>query len=125
MSMSSSIDVLLKEVLRRNSTDIAGIMISSKDGLPIGYRFSDEGLDPGSVAAYMSALAEDQRKVIGQLGLGKVKTTIIEAEKGKLVVKEEGDHLIAVIAYPDANLGLIMVEMNRLSENLKKAMNPR
>ncbi len=125
MSMSSSIDVLLKEVLRRNSTDIAGIMVASRDGLPIGYRFSDEELDPGSVAAYMAALAEDQRKIIGQIGLGKVKTTIIEADKGKFVMKEGENHLIAVIAYPNANLGLIMMEINRLVENLKEAMNPR
>ncbi len=125
MSMSSSIDVLLKEVLRRNSTDIAGVMVASKDGLPIGYRFSEEAFDPSTVAAYMAALAEDQVKVTGQLGLGEVKTTIIEALKGKLILKEEGNHLIAIIAYPDANLGLIMIEMNRLAENLRQAMNPR
>ncbi len=124
MSMSSSIEVLLKEVLRRNSTDIAGVMVASKDGLPIGYRFSEETFDPGTVAAYMAALAEDQVKITSQLGLGEVKTTIIEALKGKLVLKEEGNHLIAILAYPDANLGLIMIEMNRLAENLRQAMNP-
>ena len=125
MSMSSSIDVLLKEVIRRNSTDIAGVMVASKNGLPIGYKFSEETFDPNSVAAYMAALAEDQKKITGQLGLGGVKTTIIEALKGKLILKEEGNHLIAIIAYPDANLGLIMIEMDRLAENLRQAINPR
>ncbi len=125
MSMSSSIDVLLKEVIRRNSTDIAGVMVASKNGLPIGYKFSEETFDPNSVAAYLAALAEDQKKITGQLGLGGVKTTIIEALKGKLILKEEGNHLIAIIAYPDANLGLIMIEMDRLAENLRQAINPR
>ncbi len=125
MSMSSSIDVLLKEVIRRNSTDIAGVMVASKNGLPIGYKFSEETFDPNSVAAYMAALAEDQKKITGQLGLGEVRTTIIEALKGKLILKEEGNHLIAIIAYPDANLGLIMIEMDRLAENLRQAINPR
>ncbi len=125
MSMSSSIDILLKEVLRRNSTDITGVVIASKDGLLIGHRLSEEGLDPGSVAAYMAALSEDQKKIIGQLGLDEVKTTIVETLRGKFIMKEEGDHLIAIIAYPEANLGLIMLEIKRLAENLRAALNPK
>ena len=69
----------------------------------------------GAQGALLAALVGALRQAAADLGVGELGETILEAERGAIVVGSLGDGRAAVVlAEGRANLGMVRVELRRL-----------
>ena len=72
-----------------------------------------------AVAAMVATLVGTAETSSRELGKGVFRQVIIESGKGKTIaLKIGGDFILGCLAKPQANLGLVLIEMNRAAENL-------
>jgi predicted regulator of Ras-like GTPase activity (Roadblock/LC7/MglB family) len=58
-----------------------------------------------------------------QLAQGRFQRAIIESDEGKLLSTGAGEEaLLVTLVYPDANLGLVLMAMERTAKRIEKAL---
>ncbi|GAB3566516.1 roadblock/LC7 domain-containing protein [Amycolatopsis endophytica] len=108
------LDWLLNDLVKRLSGAEKAVVLSA-DGLTLG-RSADLDRESGEhLSAMASAFRSLARGVGSQFDKGSVHQTVVELERGYLVVTEAGEGAcLALIAGPGADLGVVAYEMNVL-----------
>ena len=110
----------LEEVIRglTSVSDIRAAAVVRRDGLIITHSLP-EGVDPRTTAAMTAAIVGTSEMATVQLGQGRFEQALIESEGGKLVSTGAGDQaLVIALAYRDANLGLVLMALQRASRKV-------
>ena len=105
--------------------DIRAAAVVRRDGLIITHNLPD-GVDPKTTAAMTAAIVGTSEMATVQLGQGRFEQALIDSEEGKLVSTGAGEQaLVIALAYRDANLGLVLMALQRaarkVDEILKRA----
>ena len=116
--IESRIRDLLSEFLARSGGDVTGVVLSRGDGLPVAYVLPTG--DPKLVSA-MWALAAGSIKRLGEeLKIGSGRYAVLTYEHKNLIVYRVKDLYLLALANPNANLGLILLEMERLQTKISE-----
>ncbi|MBS7287261.1 MAG: roadblock/LC7 domain-containing protein [Candidatus Freyarchaeota archaeon] len=120
----TKIDELL-ELLRNMEAATPGIEASavvSTEGLPIASAMPQE-VDDAVVAAMASAILSVSEKVSNELVRGRLQQVLVQGDQGYVIIKGAGESaLLTVLARNDANLGLIIMVLKRVSEEVKRLL---
>lgn len=107
----SQLDWLLDDLVRRVG-HVTKAVILSQDGMALGASATLERDDAEHLAALAAGFQSLARGAGRHFGGGGVRQTIIEMESGFLLVSAAGSGTcLAVIAGPDADLGVVAYEM--------------
>jgi predicted regulator of Ras-like GTPase activity (Roadblock/LC7/MglB family) len=104
----------VKEIVARlcRVPGVTGAMVISPDGLLIaaetglGGRAAEE-----TAAAVVANLGRSVGAVLGRLGRGAVKHLVVSGAGGRAVLVAAGPGYLAALLAPDANLGLVQLEL--------------
>lgn len=107
---------ILDALMRARGTR-ASLVVSAADGIAIDSNLHF-GQDPTAVAALAASLYRKARLSAEAAGLGTTGFMHLEAEAGRLCLLGGDEILLVVVAEPEANVGLIRVEMRRAAEAL-------
>jgi len=99
---------------------VLGALASTEDGFPLAARLGGEH-DREALAAAAATIARSSSAVLARLGRGELEVAILEASKLSLLVRRVSTGYLLVVAEPEANLGLIVAEMDRASRKLEHA----
>jgi predicted regulator of Ras-like GTPase activity (Roadblock/LC7/MglB family) len=103
-------------------SDIRAAAVVRRDGLIITHSLP-EGVDPRTTAAMTAAIVGTSEMATVQLGQGRFQQALIESEGGKLVSTGAGDQaLVIALAYKDANLGLVLMALQRASRKVDEIL---
>ena len=103
-------------------SDIKAAAIVRRDGLIITHNLP-EGVDPKIAAAMTAAIVGTSEMATAQLGQGRFSQALIESDEGKLVSTGAGDEaLVIALAYRDANLGLVLMALDRASRKVDEIL---
>ena len=102
--------------------DIDGSAIVTRDGLLISSDLPRD-LDAETFAAMSATMLGAAETAVGELKKGTVERVIAEGKETKLITKGAGPSAVLVsMVRPDANLGLVLVEMGKASEKIEEVM---
>ena len=108
---TGQLDWLLDDLVRRVAQIHQAVILSS-DGMALGASGTLERGDAEHLAALAAGLVSLARGAGLHFGGGEVRQTVVEMESGFLLVSAAGSGTcLAVIAGPDADLGLVAYEM--------------
>lgn len=115
-----SLEDLIKDELAafmsRSGGDVSGALVARRDGLPVAYIMPTG--DPKLVAA-MWALARGALVRFGEeLKLGELKHAIVQYEDRLVLIKAIKGLCLVALASPNANVGLLLLELDRLTDRL-------
>jgi predicted regulator of Ras-like GTPase activity (Roadblock/LC7/MglB family) len=115
---------ILKEDLRgfKKLSDVKGSAIIRRDGLMI---LSDLGsaVNSKAVAAMAAAIVGTSETASKELKIGEMTEVLIESKAGKLVSIGAGpEALFVAIIRKKANLGLILLEMDKIAKRVSKVL---
>ena len=98
--------------------DVIGAAIVRRDGLMICSGLPQE-INSRAVSAMSAAMVGTGETVSKELDIGNLKQIVVESKKGKLVSVGAGeDAIFAALVRENANIGLIMLEMERAAKKL-------
>ena len=112
----------LSEVLRtlKDVGDIDGAAIATRDGLLIASELPSD-VNAQTFAAMSATMFGAAETAISELKKGKVRKVISEAEDCKLVAVDAGPSATVVaLVKPNANLGLILMEIIKTANMTKE-----
>jgi predicted regulator of Ras-like GTPase activity (Roadblock/LC7/MglB family) len=95
----------------------ASLVVSATDGVAIDSNLQI-GQDGTRVSALAASLYKRARKSAKAAGLGATGFMQLEAEDGRLCILGGDELVLVAVADPDANVGLIRLEMLRAAESL-------
>ena len=98
---------------------VVGSVLVAKDGLVVASDLSVQVQDE-IVAAMVSAVGSTAVKAAEMMEQGTLKNIIIESESGKLFLSDTNIGYLGVLTAPDANIGLVRLELREAAEVLKK-----
>ncbi len=116
-SRGKRVESILREFVRTNAPDVTGAAVATPRGLPIAVAVGSE-VDARMFSAQLAAIVSAQNRIVSQLNLGGLRTSTVEADEGSLVVRRAGDYIIGVLISRDANLGLVLIELDRLASEI-------
>lgn len=119
MNIVELLDNILKEI--NNVEGIKASAIASRDGLLI---YSAMSRKPANTLAGMSAAMMMAAECASlEVGNNSVDRIIAESKNGKIIASDAGTKaLLLIMTQPDINLGLILNEMTKSSEQIKKVL---
>jgi len=102
--------------------DIDGAVIATRDGLLIASHLPQD-VSAETFAAMSATMFGAAETAVSELKKGKVKRIISEAEDCKLIAVDAGPTaaLVALVK-PNANLGLVLMEMTKAANMIKEIM---
>ncbi len=111
----------VKEVVERLALvkGVVGSILVAKDGLVVASDLSVQVQDE-IVAAMVSAVGSTAVKAAEMMEQGELKNIVIEGERGKLFLADADVGYLGVLTAPDANIGLVRLELLEATETLKK-----
>ncbi len=101
---------------------IRGIVLSSADGLKIADRFRDHAYDTQIAHAISASIVGLANRSVHNLGLPLFDHATIYTGEGIVVVFNLNDASLLALLDPDANVGLAMIELQHVAEQVKKVM---
>ncbi|MCG2863449.1 MAG: roadblock/LC7 domain-containing protein [Vulcanisaeta sp.] len=112
----------LEEFMDKVYPDVIGALVIRRDGLPVAFKVSGE-LNAKVVSA-MAAIAKSAIDRLGvELGLGEPIINIAQYTRNTLLIAPlSKDLILTAIAKPDPNLGLILIEIEKLKDKLIKIL---
>jgi uncharacterized protein len=115
-------ETLLRALLavEREVPDIRGCALASRDGLPIVSTMP--GTDASRLAAMAATVLALGARVAESTELGAYEETVIQGATGTFVTYGAGDAVLAVLAGPAANLGLVHLEARRAAEHVASVL---
>src|SRR5438093_1322402 len=101
---------------------VLGATIARRDGILIAHALPD-GVDPKKIAAMTAAIVGTSEMATIQLAQGRFVRAIIESDEGKLLSLGAGEEaLLVALVYDDANLGLVLLAMERAAKQVEKIL---
>lgn len=112
----------LEEFMSRVFPDIVGALVVRRDGLPVAFKVSNEF--NAKVVSAMVAIARGTIDRLGvELSLGEPAISIVQYTKDTLLIAPlSKDLILTAIAKPEPNLGLILLEIEKLKDKLTKIL---
>ncbi|MDY6964930.1 MAG: roadblock/LC7 domain-containing protein [Halobacteriota archaeon] len=106
----------------KKTGEINGCATISRDGLLMASDIPSD-IDGGTFAAMSATMLGTAETATSELVRGIADRVIVESSGGKIIVSGAGSSALLVCTTPpDANLGLVLVEMARTSEKIKKVL---
>ena len=103
-------------------SDIKAAAVVRRDGLVITHTLPD-GVDPKIVAAMTAAIVGTSEMATVQLDQGRFERAIIESHEGKLLSVGAGEEaLLVALVYKDANLGLVLMGMEKAARQVDEIL---
>src|SRR2546428_612015 len=101
---------------------VLGATIARRDGILIAHALP-KTVDPKMIAAMAAAIVGTSEMATIQLDQGRFVRAIIESDEGKLLSLGAGDEaLLVALVYDDANLGLVLLAMERAAKQVEKIL---
>mgnify|MGYP000020468205 CR=1 FL=1 len=110
---------ILSNLERR--TGITATAVVRRDGLLIAHDFTTAE-DPRLVAALAASLVGSAERAVSELKKGKISYIATMAEEGLMLTVRSGDVILVALAPKDANLGLILLEVERASKQIEQVL---
>jgi len=96
-------------------------MIATRDGLTMASLGAV--IDPVTVGAMCSELQAVCDKTALQLQQGELEQVLLRSSRGYLLLTTAGDHaVLAIMAKPESNLGMIFIESQRAANAIQKSL---
>lgn len=117
----------LKAVLEnlRNISGVIGSAVVTSDGLLI-YSDLPESVNKRALAAMAAAIVGTGMQVAKELVIGRLSQIIVEAREGKFISisvgNEEDAPILSTLVSPKANLGLVILEMEKAAKKIQRIM---
>ncbi len=105
--------------LEAEAPDIFASAIVRKDGLVVASAMPED-ISGRLFAAMTVATFGASNRTMEELKQGGLKRVIVEAEDGQMIIMGVGSLVLTVLAKKDANLGLVLLSVERALEQLKK-----
>jgi predicted regulator of Ras-like GTPase activity (Roadblock/LC7/MglB family) len=106
--------------LQASSPDIEASAVVSVDGLTIASALP-QGVEEDRVSAMSAAMLSLGERIAGELGRGSLDQVYIRGESGYVVLMSVGqDAVLTALAREKAKLGLIFLDMRRVTEDLEQ-----
>ncbi len=96
---------------------VIGSFVVAADGIIVASDFATE-LNDEMMGALTSSIINSTEKATKKMEQGELVSFIIETDRNKLFFNSTRSGFLVCVAQPDANLGLIRVEMRAASERL-------
>ena len=97
---------------------VEGAAIVTHDGLLVLSKLVSD-VDGETFAAMSAAMTGAAETAVAELGKGDVERVIVESRKVKLVsAGAGGETIVVVLARPDANLGLVLIELKKATQKV-------
>ncbi len=118
-TISEKLDEILEE-LRSRDPKIKAAMLFTEEGFPLASSVSSQvKMDLYTIASLFSSVASIAASVMEETSQGKLKEVIMEAEEGVSIVSFlPGGETLAIIASPEAKMGILMGEIRRSINHL-------
>lgn len=108
--------------LQANASEIEASAIVSVDGLIIASALP-AGSEEDRVSAMSAAMLSLGERIAIELGRGNLDQVYIKGDKGFVILMSVGEEaVLTALAYPNAKLGLVFLEMRRAVNNLKNLL---
>lgn len=101
---------------------IRGIVISSADGLKMADMFRDHSIDAQIVHAISASIVGLANRSVHNLGLPAFDHAAIYTKEGIVVVFNLNRASLLALLDPDANVGLVAIELQHTAELVKRVM---
>ncbi|MEA1944191.1 MAG: roadblock/LC7 domain-containing protein [Euryarchaeota archaeon] len=101
---------------------IRGVVVSSADGLKIADRFRDYSYDTQVAHAISASIVGLANKSVHNLGLPPFDRATIYTKDGIVTVFNLDHASLLALLDPDANVGLVMIELQHTAELVKRVM---
>ncbi|MFQ6052135.1 MAG: roadblock/LC7 domain-containing protein [Candidatus Hydrothermarchaeota archaeon] len=124
MKMVGDPKVKLKGAIKdlRKLSDIIAVGIVRRDGLIIAHDLPG-GVDPRRIAAMTAAIVGTSEMAAQELEQGEFSQTVIECDQGKIVSCGAGEEaLLVTLVEKDANLGLVLIQMERTAKRVEEIL---
>ena len=118
--MESAVREELSAFLSRSGGQALGVVLSRKDGLPVAS--VAPGVEPKLVSALTALALGSLRRMGEELKVGATKQVVAYFENRLVLVWPVKDLYIVVLATSDANLGLLLLEVERLANRLSNIL---
>jgi len=119
-SVTSSIAAAIERAQASGVLD--HILVTREDGLPIAHNLSDVK-QARRLAAMAAAIVGTGELAAKDLGCGTLRGASMDAEAGLLVCMRAGPQaIVAGLASPDANVGLLLLVIRKLTESVDTAI---
>src|SRR5437870_3273938 len=106
----------------RRLPGILGVTIARRDGILIAHSLP-KNMDPKKIAAMAAAIVGTSEMATIQLSQGRFVRGIVESDHGKLLSLGAGEEaLLVALVYDDANLGLVLMAMERAAKQVERIM---
>lgn len=121
-----SINVAKLESILQNlvtgTSDVEGAALVSPDGLPLASALP-RGMDEERVSAMSAAMLSLGERIGNELARGGIDRLYVEGEKGYGILTSCGEEaVLLVLASKAAKQGLLMLEIKRVTSELKTAL---
>jgi len=98
--------------------DIQGLVVVTKDGLPIAASI-DSRIDEDRISAMTAASLNLAERVVVELNRGNLSEMIIKGVDGLVIIMDAGNEAVLTgITHSDAKLGLVLLDMKRAARKL-------
>ncbi|MFQ5838432.1 MAG: roadblock/LC7 domain-containing protein [Thermoplasmata archaeon] len=114
----------LSEILSslRSIQGVRGAAIARQDGLVV-FHSLPPGFDPDKLAAIAAAVFGTGEMSSREMDQGLFQRCMMEAEEGKIIYVGAGpDAIIATVVEREANLGLILLALEKATEEVKEVL---
>ncbi|MDX2256619.1 MAG: roadblock/LC7 domain-containing protein [Pseudanabaenaceae cyanobacterium bins.39] len=121
-----SINVAKLESILQNlvtgTSDVEGAVLVSPDGLPLASALP-RGMDEERVSAMSAAMLSLGERIGNELSRGGIDRLYVEGDKGYGILTSCGEEaVLLVLASKAAKQGLLMLEIKRVTNDLKVAL---
>ncbi len=105
------------EVSKGRITDIEGLLLVTRDGLPIAATELAKTTDEDRMSAMTAASLNLAERVVQELAKGELLEMIIKGDRGLVIVIQAGEEaVLTATTKTDAKLGLILLELKRTAK---------
>jgi len=118
----SQITGLLSESKKR-IPDIEGLLLVTRDGLPIAATQLAESTDEDRMSAMTAASLNLSERVLEELAKGELMEMIIKGNEGLVIIIQAGlEAVLTATTLTDAKLGLILLELKRTAKSVNQLL---
>ena len=120
MARKEELDKILQDLVQ-GSTDVEGVALFTSDGLIVSSHLPVGDLDPVKFGALGATALGLSKRTLEELKKGEFEETIIKGENGYVMLIDiSGKAALMAVVTPEANLGMLFVEMRSTADKIEK-----
>jgi len=100
---------------------VLGAVVATEDGFVLAARLAGDQ-DGEALAATAAAIGRSAGAALARLGRGKLQMAMLEASRFRLLVRAALEGYLLVVAEPEANVGLMLSEMEAAAAAVGKRL---